>query len=280
MKFFENLSKNTKQTHREEMTFFDHLEDLRWVILRSLVAVLVLSVVAFIFKNIVFDLVILSPKDPQFITNRLMCIAAHQFNIRGLCIEGMNFKLINFNMAGQFMTHITISLVAGFIVAFPYITWEIWRFVRPALYDVEKQGTRKFVFWVTFLFFLGVLMGYFIISPISIVFLSTYQVSDQVVNTISLSSYIGFVTSIWFATGITFELPVVTYFLTKLGIVTPHFMRRYRKIAVVVILFLAAIITPSPDMFSQSLVAIPLYLLYEASIYVSRSVIRKREYES
>jgi sec-independent protein translocase protein TatC len=279
MKIFQNISKNTKQLNKEEMTFFDHLEELRWTILRILIAVLGLSVIAFIFKNIVFDVVILSPKDPAFISNRLLCLAADKFHIKGLCFEGINFNLINLNMAGQFMTHITVSLIAGVIVAFPYITWEIWRFVKPALHDNEKHNTRKFVFWITTLFFLGVCMGYFIISPISIIFLSTYHVSEQVVNTISLSSYISFVTSTWFATGITFELPIVTYFLTKLGILTPHFMRRYRKIAVVVILFLAAVITPSPDMFSQSLVAIPLYLLYEASIYVSKSVLRKKAHE-
>ena len=279
MNLLGNTSKSSKKLQRDEMTFFDHIEELRWTLLRAAVVVFILSVIAFIFKNIIFDIVILSPKDPNFITNRWLCLAADKFHISGLCIQGVNFNLINLNMAGQFMTHITISLIAGFIVAFPYITWEIWRFIRPALYDVERKSTRKFVFWITFLFFTGVAMGYFIISPISIIFLSTYQVSSQVVNTISLSSYISFTSSIWFATGVTFELPVVTYFLTRLGIVTPDFMRKYRKIAAVVILFLAAIITPSPDMFSQSLVAVPLYLLYEASIFVSRSVIRKRERE-
>jgi sec-independent protein translocase protein TatC len=277
MKILGKISKNGQPTDRDEMTFFDHIEELRWTILRILIAIVSLSVIAFIFKEIIFDIVILSPKNPDFITNRLLCIAADRLGISGLCMQGSDFNLINLNMAGQFMTHIVTSLISGFIVAFPYITWEIWRFVRPALYDMERQNTRKFVFWITFLFFLGVAMGYFIISPISIMFLSSYQVSEQVVNTISLNSYISFTSSIWFATGITFELPVVTYFLTKLGIVTPGFMKKNRKIAIVVILFLSAIITPSPDMFSQSLVAVPLYLLYEVSIYVSRSVIRKKE---
>jgi len=180
-------------------------------------------------------------------------------------------------MGGQFVTHVYVSIVVGFIIAFPYVSWEFWKFISPALLLNEKKKTRTFVFAISILFFMGVLMGYFLITPISIQFLLAYNVSDQVVNTISLTSWISFTSSMWFATGIVFELPVFVYFLTKLGILTPTFMKKNRRIAIVIILFLAAIITPSPDMFSQSLVALPLYILYEISIWVSVSVIKKKE---
>ena len=277
MKLFAKKDKNTEVTASEEMTFFDHLDDLRWTIFRSLVAVAIFSIVAFIFKNFIFDQVILSQKNPNFITYRLLCMAADKFNISGLCLQLPDVKLINLTMGGQFVTHVYVSIVVGFIIAFPYVSWQLWRFISPALLPNEKHKTRSFVFYISLLFFLGVLMGYFLITPISIQFLLAYNVSDQVVNTISLTSWISFTSSMWFATGIVFELPVFVFFLTKLGILTPVYMQKNRKIALVIILFLAAIITPSPDMFSQSLVAVPLYILYEISIRVSISVVKQRE---
>jgi sec-independent protein translocase protein TatC len=240
-----------------------------------MIAILLFSVIAFIFKQIIFDKVILAQKNPDFITFRWLCFIGDYFNIKGLCTDVSQANLINLNMAGQFITHIYVSFISGFIVAFPYVSWQFWKFLSPALLDTEKSKTRTAVFYITILFFLGVLMGYFIISPISIRFLMAYQVSSQVVNTISLNSYISFTSSMWFVTGVVFELPVVAYFLTKLGFLTPHFMRKNRKVAIVMILFLAAMITPSPDMFSQALVALPLFLLYEASIYVSVRVVKK-----
>lgn len=277
MKLFAKKDKNTEVTASEEMTFFDHLDDLRWTIFRSLVAVAIFSIVAFIFKNFIFDQVILAQKSQNFITYRLLCMAADKFSISGLCLQLPDVKLINLTMGGQFVTHVYVSIVVGFIIAFPYVSWQLWRFISPALLPNEKYKTRTFVFYISLLFFLGVLMGYFLITPISIQFLLAYNVSDQVANTISLTSWISFTSSMWFATGIVFELPVFVYFLTKLGILTPVYMQKNRKIALVIILLLAAIITPSPDMFSQSLVAIPLYILYEISIRVSISVIKQRE---
>jgi sec-independent protein translocase protein TatC len=279
MKLFAKKAKNKDVTPLEEMTFFDHLDALRWTIFRSMIAVVAFAIVAFIFKNFIFDDVILSQKNPNFITYRLLCLAADKFNIKGLCLQLPNVKLINLTMGGQFVTHVYVSIVVGFIIAFPYVSWEFWKFISPALLMNEKKKTRTFVFYVSLLFFLGVLMGYFLITPISIQFLLAYNVSDQVVNTISLTSWISFTSSMWFATGVVFELPVFVFFLTKLGILTPAFMKQNRKIAIVAILFLAAIITPSPDMFSQSLVAIPLYILYEISIWVSVSVIKNKEEE-
>lgn len=262
---------------KKEMTFMDHLEELRWTLLRSAVAVVVFAILAFIFKRIVFDLIILSPKDPDFITNRILCQLAGKYHIQGLCMTGNPVKLVNLSMGGQFVTHITISLISGFIIAFPYVAWEFWRFVSPALYDKEKKYARLTVLYISILFFIGVLMGYYIITPITILFLGSYNVSQQITNTISLSSYIQVTTSIWFASGLIFELPVITYFLAKLGILTSDFMKKYRKYAVVICLFFAAVITPSPDIFSQTLVAIPLYLLYESSIWVAFYVEKRRK---
>jgi sec-independent protein translocase protein TatC len=277
MKLFANNDKNKELKSSEEMTFFDHLDELRWTLFRSMIVVLFFAILAFIFKKFVFDIVILSPKDPDFITYRLLCIAGQYFNIDGLCLQFPDAKLINLNMGGQFTTHVYISLIAGVIVAFPYISWEFWKFISPALMQSEKKKTRTFVFYITLLFFTGVLLGYFLISPVSIQFLLNYNVSEQVQNTISLSSYISFTTSMWFATGLVFELPVFVYFLTRLGMLTPGFMRKNRKMALVIVLLLAAIITPSPDIFSQSLVAIPLYILYEVSISVSVSVEKRKK---
>ena len=279
MKLFAKKAKNTDDTIPEEMTFFDHLDDLRWTIFRSMIAILIFSIVAFLFKNFIFNDVILSQKNPNFITYRLLCLAADKFNISGLCLQLPDVKLINLTMGGQFVTHVYVSIVVGFIIAFPYVSYELWKFISPALLQNEKNKTKTFVFYVSILFFLGVLMGYFLITPISIQFLLAYNVSDQVVNTISLTSWISFTSSMWFATGLVFELPVFVYFLTKLGILTPTFMKNNRKIAIVIILFLAAIITPSPDMFSQSLVALPLWILYEISIRVAVSVTKKKEAE-
>ena len=276
MKLLAKKAKNTEDTIPKEMTFFDHLDELRWTLFRSMIVVLVFAILAFIFKKFVFDVIILSQKNPDFITYRLLCMAGEKFNIAGLCMQLPDVKLINLNMGGQFTTHVYISLIAGFIAAFPYISWEFWKFISPALLQTEKQKTRTFVFYISMLFFTGVLLGYFLISPISIQFLLSYNVSEQVMNTISLSSYISFTTSMWFATGLVFELPVFVYFLTKLGMLTPAFMRKNRKMALVIVLLLAAIITPSPDVFSQSLVAIPLYILYEISIRVSLSVVKKK----
>jgi len=277
MKLFAKKAKIKDVAIPEEMGFFDHLDALRWTIFRSMIAIVAFAIVAFLFKNFIFDDVILSQKSPNFITYRLLCLAADKFHIKGLCLQLPNVKLINLTMGGQFVTHVYVSIVVGFIIAFPYVSWEFWKFISPALLLNEKKKTRTFVFAISILFFMGVLMGYFLITPISIQFLLAYNVSDQVVNTISLTSWISFTSSMWFATGIVFELPVFVYFLTKLGILTPTFMKKNRRIAIVIILFLAAIITPSPDMFSQSLVALPLYILYEISIWVSVSVIKKKE---
>lgn len=259
-----------------EMTFLQHLEELRWHIIRSFVAVVICAVLAFIYKNIIFDKIILAPNQPDFFTNRLLCKLAEATNAPALCINQHSIKLISIKMTGQFTTHITISLVAGLIIAFPYIFWEFWKFFRPALYEKERKHARGAVVSASFLFLLGVVFGYFVIAPLSINFLGSYSVSDVVENQINIRSYIGTLTSIVLAAGLAFELPVVAYFLAKIGVITPPFMRKYRKHSIIVILIIAAAITP-PDVFSQTLVAIPLLALYEISIFIVAGVVKKRK---
>jgi sec-independent protein translocase protein TatC len=267
--------KRAKAKSEGEMTFLEHLEELRWHIIRAVLAIFVMAIVAFLFKDIIFDTIILSPKEPEFLTNRLLCRLGELVNIKALCINRTHFEIINIKMAGQFTTHIAISLISGVIVAFPYIFWEFWRFFRPALYDNEYTHARGAVFYSSVLFLTGVLFGYFIIAPLSIHFLSSYTVSEQVTNQIFLRSYIGTITSISLASGLIFELPIVIYFLSRIGLVTPVFLKKYRRHSLVVILLLAAIITP-PDIFSQVLVCMPLLILYEAGIVISRRVEKKR----
>jgi sec-independent protein translocase protein TatC len=262
-----------------EMSFLEHLEELRWHIIRSIVAIVTLMIVAFIFKNIIFDKIILAPKSPEFITARVLCRLGELLNTTSLCINTQQMNLININMSGQLTTHITVSLVAGLILAFPVVLWEFWQFFKPALKANEARYARGAVFAASMLFFIGVSFGYFMLAPLSIHFLSSYEISSDVVNQINIRSYIGTLTSICLATGVVFELPIIAFFLTKIGIITPAFMRKYRKHAIVVIFIIAAIITP-PDVFSQTLVAIPLLMLYEISIFISARVMKQKEQDN
>lgn len=255
----------------KEMTFLEHLEELRWHLIRAFMAVLIVAIAAFIFHEIVFDKIILAPKNPEFPTNRLLCLLGETVNIPKLCINTDPFQIISIKMAGQFTIHITTSIFAGIIIGFPYIFWEFWRFIKPALYEKEAKHTRGAVTISSLLFLTGVLFGYFVIAPLSVHFLGSYNVSDEVVNQINLKSYIGTITSVTLAAGLTFELPILIYFLSKAGLVTPQFLKKYRRHSVIVILILAATITP-PDIFSLILVTFPLLILYEAGIIISRRI--------
>jgi len=259
-----------------EMSFWEHLEELRMHIFRSLAAIFILAIGAFIAKHFIFDVIILAPKSEDFITNRLLCKAGDLLSIESLCIGKMNLKIQNINMSGQFMTHMYVSIFAGIIVAAPYVIWELWRFIMPALRPGEKKYSRGAVLVSSLLFILGILFAYFLIVPLTINFLGTYQVSSEVANEINLNSYISTVMSVTLAVGIVFELPILVYFLTKVGIVSPTFLKKNRKIMLVIVLVLSAIITP-PDIFSQILVCIPLMGLYELSITISKRVYRQRE---
>ena len=267
-----------KKKGEKEMSFLEHLEELRWHIIRSVLAIVIFTVAAFVLKDFIFNKVILAPKNPEFFTNRMFCNLGHLMNTDLLCINTKPFSLISIKMSGQLSTHIAVSIVSGIIIAFPFIIWEFWRFFRPALYTSEQKYAKGAVLSATMLFFTGVVFGYYMIVPLSIHFLGSYQISEQVVNQIYIRSYIGTLTSIVLASGLIFELPLVTFFLTKVGIVTPSFLVKYRKHSIVVIFILAAIITP-PDIFSMTLVSIPLLLLYEIGIVISKAVYNKKRKE-
>lgn len=253
-----------------EMTFFDHLEELRWRIVRTMAAILIFATAAFIAKDFIFTQVLFGPKNIDFPTYKFLCLLVDKWNLsKELCIQKVNYTIINTEMAGQFMVHIKTSLAIGLIFAFPYLVWEIWLFIRPGLYEKEIKASRFAILFSSFLFFIGVAFGYFILTPMSINFLSTYSISETVNNTFTLTNYIGFLTTFVLANGIMFQLPVVVYLLAKIGLVSAGMMREYRKHAVVVIFILAAIITPA-DISSMVLVAFPLMILYEISIYIAK----------
>ncbi len=261
--------------NEKEMSFLGHLEVLRWHLIRSVVSVLIFTTLSFYFKDIVFDRILLGPKNSEFITYRFFCYLSDLFGFGDfLCFGDFEWTLNNFTMSGQFSAHIMISIFSGLILSFPYIFWELWRFVSPALKHKERAFSRGVVFFASTLFFLGVLFGYYIVSPLAINFLGSYQVSSEVANQISLTSFIMTVATISFANGIVFELPILVYFLTKAGLITPEFMRKYRKHSMILILLLSAIITP-PDVISQILLALPLLVLYEISINISARILRK-----
>jgi sec-independent protein translocase protein TatC len=253
----------------KEHSFLDHLEILRWHLIRSAVAILVFTTLAFIFPEFLFDKIILASKSPDFPTYKFFCWLSETLHFgEALCIKEAPFELMNIKMSGQFSTHIVSSLVAGFVCAFPYVFWEIWRFIKPALHGSEKKYSRGVVFYTSLLFILGVLFGYYAVAPLSVQFLGNYQVSSQVVNQINLNSFISTVTAVCLANGIVFLLPILIYFLSKLGLISPEFLRQYRKHSLVILMILAAIITP-PDIMSLILVTFPLMLLYELSIKIS-----------
>jgi len=258
-----------------EMSFLGHLEALRWHLFRAVIVVVTAAVVLFFFKEFLFDDVLLAPKNPGFLTYRVLCSLGQRLNFGDdLCINVIPFSLISTDISAQFTTHMWVSFVSGLVISFPYVVWEIWRFIKPALSDKEKSYARGIVFYTSFLFLAGVLFGYYVITPMTVNFLGSYQVSEAVKNTITLDSFISIVTTMTLISGIVFELPIVVYFLSKVGILTPLFMRTYRRHAVVVILILAAVITPTSDVTTLMMVAIPLYVLYEISIIVSAYVLK------
>ncbi|GAA0871211.1 twin-arginine translocase subunit TatC [Gangjinia marincola] len=267
-------------TSPNEMSFLDHLEVLRWHLIRAVGAIMIAATGAFIAKKFIFDTVLLGPKRADFLTYDLLCRLS---NVIGLddsfCFQDLPFAIQSRTMSGQFSAHIWTSITAGFIIAFPYVLYEVWKFIAPGLYPTERKSARGFIFIASFLFFIGVTFGYYIITPLSINFFGNYQVSDMVLNEFDLSSYVGLVRASVLASGIIFELPIIIYFLTKVGLVTPEDLKKYRKFALVIVLVLAAIITP-PDVGTQIVVAIPILVLYEVSIFISKRVVkneRKRE---
>ncbi|MGF1532629.1 MAG: twin-arginine translocase subunit TatC [Bernardetiaceae bacterium] len=257
----------------KEMSFLDHLEELRWHLIRAVVAVGVCTIVAFVSKEIVFGMLILGPSRTDFLTYQLLCQLSEI-----TCIDQLPFIIQSRKITGQFTMHIAASVTVGLIVAFPYVFWEIWRFIKPGLYATEQRVASGATFFVSLLFLTGVLFGYFIITPLSINFLSNYQVDPSVMNEFDITSYVGTVTMLTLSCGLMFQLPMVVLFLSKAGLVSPQLMRQFRRHALVAILFVAALLTP-PDVVSQFLISIPLVLLYEISIQISHRVWKNREKE-
>jgi sec-independent protein translocase protein TatC len=259
----------------EGMSFLDHLEALRYHILRSVAAILIFTVIAFLAKDIVFGIIILGPSKVDFITYRVLCDVANYFGIPALCIDQLPFTIQSRQMTGQFTMHMTSSIVVGFVVAFPYVFWEIWRFISPGLYEKEKNAARGAVFFVSFLFLSGAAFGYYVLSPLSINFLANYQLDPTILNEFDITSYVTTLTMLVIASAVMFQLPVVVYFLSMSGLVTSRMLKEYRRHSIVVILIVSAIITP-PDVVSQLLIAMPILVLYEVGIVIAKRLEKQK----
>ncbi len=272
------LDQDTVEENGEkgEMSFLDHLEELRWHLIRSVIAMVVFTVIAFIEVRWIFSNIILAPAKSDFFTWRVLCKLGNAINKPDLCIADIPLELQSRFMTGQFTITIIAAFVIGLIFAFPYVIWEVWRFVKPGLHKKEQNSSTGVVLIVSFLFALGISFGYYVIAPLMVYIMVNYRISDLIVNQFDITSYVSTFVTLVFGSGLLFQLPVVIYFLSKFGIVSPAFLRKYRKHAIVVILVVAAIITP-PDPLSQILITIPLYMLFEISILISANVERNRK---
>lgn len=271
------MAKRVKK-NMDEMTFMDHLEVLRWLLVRSTVVVLVMAMVVFFFSDYIFDELLFAPIKPDFITYKFFCDLAHSLNVSDICVTDMDFVIQNTDMEGQVTILVWTCVAGGFILGFPYILWEIWRFISPALYEKEKKGARGFIFISSVLFFLGVLFGYYLIVPMSVNFFATFKVSALIKNEFNIDSYMSMIKTSLIACGLFFELPIIIFFLAKLGLVSADFLRKYRKYAIVGLLIIAAVVTP-PDVVSQVIVCIPMLIIYEASIWIAAIVGKKKQLE-
>lgn len=262
-----------------EMSFLDHLEELRWHIIRSLAAITIAGIVLFVFHDWFFNKVILGPAFNDFASYGWFCDLSKKLSLgEALCMTLPDFKIQAVNFAEQFITTIKMCFIGGFIVAFPYVFYEVWKFVAPGLYDEERKATRGIVLICSMLFLMGVLFGFFIIAPFATNFLMGFNASEAVANNPTLSSFVLYMVMFTLPAGLIFELPIVVYFLAKLGIVTPESMRKYRRHSVIGILLLSALLTP-PDVVTQFLIGIPLYILYEISILVAARMAKKYQEE-
>lgn len=273
--------KNKGKSLEAEMSFFDHIDVLRKHLLRALLAIVIFTSLAFYYYEYLFNTIIMGPKSPDFWTYRMMCKLAAQFPSLGadFCITQIKGKIINTEMAGQFTLQINSCVMTGIVFGIPYLLFELWLFIKPALHEKERKSARGFVFFASLLFFLGVLFGYFIVCALSINFLTGFSISPMIENTFTIDSYLSSIATLTIGTGIIFELPVIIYILSIFGVMTPKFMRSSRRYAIVIILIIAAIVTPTPDIITMMVVAFPLYLLFELSIYISAYIERKKNRE-
>lgn len=260
----------------EEMTFLEHLEELRWHIIRAFGSIIVFAILAWVYRSWIYGTVILGPSKADFWTYRMLCKLGNYIGTDGLCVGAINFKLQNIEVGGQFKMALMTAGIVGLLFAFPYAFWEIWRFIKPGLKFTEKKAARGAVFFVTLLFFTGVFFGYYIVTPLVVNFLANFTLDESISNEFNIKSYISTIATLTLACGVAFQLPVIVFVLSKVGMLTPAFMREYRKHSVIVILIVAAIITPSPDIFSQVIVALPLFVLYEVGILVSARIEKQR----
>ena len=267
-----------KKKPNDEMSFWEHLEELRSRLIRSIIAIAVGMVGVFALGDWIFDTIIYAPRHEDFVTYRFMCWLGQQTGMQGLCIKPVQFEMFTTEMGESFFKQTQVAIVLGLIVASPYIFYQFWLFIKPGLTQREIKASNGFVAICTSLFVTGVLFGYFIIAPFAISFLASYTIGG-VGGKVTLDSYIGFMTMFTLPIGLVFELPILIYFLSKLGLITPKFLREYRRYTIVILLIVAGVITPSPDMISQILVFIPLYTLYEVGIIVSARVAKQRELE-
>lgn len=272
--FFNRRKKNPT----DEMSFIDHLEELRWHLVRSVVAILVCAIVVFIYSEFIVDTILFGPTKPDFVSARWMCRLGNNIGIGdALCFPPVKTEFLETTMTGQFIASFTVAFIGGFIIAFPYVFWEFWRFVRPALSDKERKNTRGVIFWVSLLFFTGVAFGYFILTPFMVNFYFNYKLSSQIKIMPSFSDYLENLIYTTVGVGVLFQMPLLIMVLAKVGFVTARFLRKYRRHAFIIIIIAAAIITPSTDPFSLTIVTLPLYLLFEASIIVASRVNKKQD---
>jgi sec-independent protein translocase protein TatC len=267
------------ETEGAEMSFVDHLEVLRWHLVRSSIVLVIVAIGVFVYVDWIFDNIIFAPARKDFVTYKGLCDLSHTLHLGdALCMPPVDIELLGSTVSGPFMSAISISFIGAIIIAFPYLMWELWRFVKPALSQKEISYARGSIGWVSLCFFTGAAFGYFLLAPFTFNFLANFQLGTTGVYKYlpTLDDYIDTLTSLILGCGIAFELPVLAYVLSKLGLITPQFLKTYRKYAFVIILIVAAVITPSPDWTSQTIVAVPLLLLYEISILISKRVDRQR----
>jgi len=269
--------KNKGKNIESEMSFFDHLEVLRWHIIRAVIAVTIFAILSFTFYDFVFNEIIMGPKNLDFWTYRMMCKVGDALNLAGFCVEKIPFNIINTELAGQFMLQINSCLLMAVALGFPYLLFEVWLFIKPALTDIERKSARGFVFYATILFIIGALFGYYIVVPLSVNFLANVSLSEEITNQITIDSYLSTIATLTLGCGIIFLLPILIFILSKIGIMTPEFMRASRRYAIVIILVIAAIITPTADVITLLTVSAPMFILYELSIMVSANVKRAKE---
>ena len=257
-------------TDDKQMSFLDHLEELRWRLLRSAVVIIFFAVLIWVFQREIMENVFLNMMQPDFVTFEFMC------RYLGVCIEKINIDFQSTTLSGQFSYALMMSVMGGVVLGFPFIFYQLWAFVKPGLKGNEKKMAKGIVLYVSLLFFTGILFGYFVVAPLSVQFFGEFQISPEIRNDITIASFMSTILSTVFYTGLFFLFPIVTFLLVKIGLFTPDFLIKYRRHAVVIILVLAAIITP-PDIISQVIVTIPIYLLFELSILIAKRVARKEQ---